>query len=78
MECHDIEQYLVHYVDGLLTTDIEMIVEQHLDQCPACKALFDSYLADDQMLRGYITARCSPRDFNHKVMAALDNDRRPY
>ncbi len=74
MKCHEIEQSLVLYVDGLLSPDEKQMVEQHLNECATCRELLHTLLADDEALKDYISSKCAPPDFNQRVMAALLNE----
>lgn len=78
MKCNEFENLINEYVDGELTHSID-ILEEHMDECEACKALYEETLELKNMLTGLDMIEL-PDDFedtlhNKLVEVSKDNIR---
>lgn len=78
MKCNEFENLINEYVDGELTHSIDILVE-HMDECEACKAVYEETFELKNMLAGLDMIEL-PDDFedtlhNKLVEASKDNIR---
>jgi Putative zinc-finger len=43
MECHEVEQFLIEYLDGQLSPAIRAGIDKHLETCESCKQALEEY-----------------------------------
>lgn len=49
MKCDVIKDLMPSYIDQLLTEESRILVEEHLEECEACKAYYDSLKGEDDI-----------------------------
>ena len=59
MECKDIDEMLISYLDGELTNEEKEVVELHLSTCPRCRRELEMLSATQYRLRQSFAARAS-------------------
>lgn len=72
-DCKQIEELLEAYADGELNETQKAYVEQHVANCPQCKAVLDEYLALNAVI-----ADCTmqaPEGFTERVAAAIKQEK---
>lgn len=75
MKCTDFEKLVNEYVDGELTHSLDLI-EEHLENCDACKALYEETLELKSLLSG-LDIIDLPDDFEetlHEKLVAVNNE----
>lgn len=73
-DCAYFEEMLALSVDGCLPESEEAELQQHLDNCPACRAAHDAYNAIHESLKD--TTISAPSDFTSSVMAQVRKEKR--
>lgn len=77
MRCNDLEQYMVDYIDGRISKQIQREMDEHLEDCTECrKALFQER-AVRARLRELPRMEC-PKRVEDRVFTLIENDRESF
>ena len=74
-DCSETIERLYHYLDGELTDDRRLVIQQHLDDCAPCLDAFDF----ETELRQVVANRCKdhvPESLRSRVHQALQEEER--
>lgn len=70
--CSEAVELLYHYLDGELTEERRIVIQNHLDDCPPCFSAFDF----ETELRVIVAQRCRervPESLRIRVAEAIRN-----
>ena len=70
MNCKKIKKLLQLYIDDALTFGEKQLVEQHLEECSACRAELKSLSATVRLIKSLPEVSASP-DFTEKLMSKI-------
>jgi anti-sigma factor (TIGR02949 family) len=71
--CDDARHTLYSFLDGELTPDIRVKIQQHLEACSPCFEAFD-FEAELKLVVGRKCSEQAPAGLTEKIMAALRAD----
>lgn len=60
MNCRDVIDFLMHYLDGELPENEQTLFKKHLDECPACVNYLHNYQETVQLGKGCLCGPDSP------------------
>jgi len=70
MNCKKIKKLLQLYLDDALTFGEKQMVEEHLKECPACRAELKSFSSIVQMVKS-LPEVSTPPDFTENLMSKI-------
>ncbi len=77
MDCHAAANRLYDYLDGELTSEVEVAVRDHLAECAPCFSLFGFEQAYVTFLKARTQARRAPAHLRKRVFEQILFDREP-
>ena len=72
-KCEESLHLVYHYLDGELTEEKRVLIQQHIDDCPPCFEAFDF----EAELRVVVKRRCfdeAPPDLRRRIADALQHE----
>lgn len=78
MTCQELSEFLMDYLDGTLACQARAVFDQHLADCPECRAYLSSYQTTIQLGRAALceSAGTLPEPLPPELVAAIVSSRR--
>ncbi len=74
MNCHELIEFCLDYIEGILPDDDQVGFRRHLSQCPDCVTFFETYRKTPELTREALATKI-PASVRESVRSFLQSRR---